>query len=286
MRLLAALFLAFCALTAEVSAAEPPPAAQTLRLAGLEVTAWLPRESTPGPWPIVIFSHGFHGCGTQSRFLTAALAEAGYAVFAPEHRDAACANLLAWLQRPEASFLEPQDWSSTSYADRARDIEALLDALSRDPRFAGSRFDHRHVGLVGHSLGGYTVLGLGGAWPPWKDPRIKAVLALSPYAAPFIQHGTLGGLSAPVMYQGGTLDFGITPELGKAKGAYQGTPRPKYYVEFEGAGHLAWTDLDAAFQPAIVAYSRAFVDRYLKGKPFPPALAVPHDGVAVIRIDE
>ena len=45
--------------------------------------------------------------------------------------------------------------------------------------------------LVGHSLGGYTVLGVGGGWAHWKDPRVKAILALSPYAAPFINKETL-----------------------------------------------------------------------------------------------
>lgn len=266
--------------------AETTAKPQTLHIAGMEVAVWLPDSTTPAPWPVIIFSHGFHGCDTQSSFLMEALAAAGYAVFAPNHRDAACRNLRAWLRRPDAPFRDPTGWSDATYSDRAQDIENLLNGLISDPRYRPPPFDWNHVGLVGHSLGGYTVLSLGGAWGRWKDPRVKAVLALSPYTAPFIQRQTLGGLDAPVMYQGGTRDFGITPYLNKGAGAYDQTPAPKYYVEFDGAGHFAWTNLRNTFHPAIIDYSRAFLDYYLKGKPFQNSLARPHPGVSAVRIKE
>jgi predicted dienelactone hydrolase len=268
------------------SAVETSSAPQQIQVAGMQVALWLPASNTPGPWPVIIFSHGFHGCNTQSRFLVQALADAGYAVFAPNHKDAACHNLRAWLTRPEVSFRDPSQWSDATYADRAQDIEKLIDTLSADPRFRDAPYDWKHVGLVGHSLGGYTVLGLGGGWAHWKDPRVKAILALSPYSAPFVNKETLSGLAAPVMYQGGTRDFGITPYINKGNGAYPQSPAPKYYVEFEGAGHLAWTDLNPKYQAAIIDYSRAFLDRYLRGTPFPPALAQPHEGVSIVEIKE
>ncbi len=259
-----------------------------LQVAGLEVAAWMPSDATPPPWPVVIFSHGFHGCNTQSTFLMRALAKAGYAVFAPNHRDAACRNPRAWLMRAQAPFRNPKSWNETTYADRAQDIENLIDTLSIDPRYQSPRFDWQHLGLVGHSLGGYTVLGIAGAWPHWRDPRVKAVLALSPYTWPFLRQRTLGGIHVPVMYQGGTRDFGSTPFLYKDSGAFDGaydeTPAPKYFVEFAGAGHFAWTDLNGTYHAEIIDYSRAFLDRYLKGKEFPPALAEPHPGVPVVKV--
>lgn len=257
-----------------------------LKIAGLDVTAWIPSSDTPGPWPVIVFSHGFHGCATQSTFLMKALADSGYAVFAPDHKDAACGNLHAWATRAEASFRDPRNWNDTVYADRAQDIEKLIDALSHDPRYRAEPYDWHHLGVIGHSLGGYTVLGLGGGWPKWKDSRIKAIVALSPYAAPFIARETLHGLVAPVMYQGGTRDIGITPFINKGNGAFPQSPSPRYYVEFDGAGHFAWTDLNPKFQDAIVEYSSAFFDRYLRGKPFPPSLATPHPGVAEVEIAE
>jgi len=139
------------------------------------------------------------------------------------------------------------------------------------------------VALVGHSLGGYTVLGLAGAWPSWRLPGVKAVLALSPYAQPFIAHQDLSGLAAPVMYQGGTLDFGESPPLRRNEGAYDLSSAPKYYVEFERATHFAWTDLGRAAHEAIVAYAVAFLDHYVKEAPAAPLLTRAAPDVSRLR---
>src|SRR5947208_1374847 len=53
-------------------------------LGGVDVAIWRPAVR---PAPLVIFSHGLHGMAAQSTFLTQALAEHGYLVIAPEHRD-------------------------------------------------------------------------------------------------------------------------------------------------------------------------------------------------------
>ncbi len=45
------------------------------------------------------------------------------------------------------------------------------------------------------------------------------------------------------MYQGGTLDFTITPALDKAEGAYDQSPEPKYLLVLDKATHLAWADI-------------------------------------------
>jgi hypothetical protein len=71
--------------------------------------------------------------------------------------------------------------------------------------------DSRGVGLAGHSLDGYTVLALAVAWPSWKARCVKTVLAVSPFCAPFLAKGNTRSLDVPVMYQGGALDFGVTP---------------------------------------------------------------------------
>ena len=154
--------------------------------------------------------------------------------------------------------------------------------MKEDPRWE-ARIDPSRLGLVGHSLGGYTVLALGGAWPGQKLDGVKAVLALSPYAQAFLSHDTLSGLAVPVMFQGGTRDLGITPAVKRAGGAYDRSPAPKYFVEFAGAGHLAWTDLRRDFQPAIIASSVAFLDHYVKGAPADPRLTQAGVGVATLR---
>lgn len=236
------------------------------------VVAWEP-SAIDGAAPLIIFSHAFGSCATQSRFLTEMLAAHGYWVVAPNHSDSRCrgANNTPEKKPPVKSFRAPEEWDSTTYRDRAEDIVAIIAAMKQDSGLK-DRIDFSRIGLAGHSLGGYTVLGLGGAWPDWKIPGIKAILALSPYSRPYNTHGTLGGLSAPVMYQGGTLDFGITPFLRNPRGSYAMSPSPKYFIDFKGAAHVAWSSLRNDYHEAINAYALAFFDHYVKGQAADAAL--------------
>ena len=260
---------------------------ETTTLGGVKVDVWtrefVQDSGNTGAQPVVIFSHGFHGCATQSRFLMEAFASAGYLVVAPNHRDATCHGGLKHLaDRLHTAFQKPASWNDDSFRDRADDIRRLIDALATDERFR-ARADLSRLALAGHSLGGYTVLGLAGAWQSWKLPHVKAVLALSPYSPPFLAHDTLGGLTAPVMYQGGTLDFGILPALRKNSGAFEQSPEPKYFVDFDGATHFVWTNLGLGHRNEIVAYSIAFLDHYVRGERAAAVLTQRLPGVATFR---
>jgi predicted dienelactone hydrolase len=241
-------------------------------VAGRDVAFWQPAGAAPAAgYPLIVFSHGYTGCNTQSVFLMEALARAGYFVVAPNHKDARCGTARGtWYpgkmlaNRPQAPFRDVDKWNEETYKDRREDIEAVLDGVLRDGSFQGVPIDRNRIGIAGHSLGGYTALALAGGWPSWKDNRIKAVLALSPHCSPFVAKGDLPHLNVPVMYQGGTRDFGETPVVRRAGGAYELSSSPKYYVELDGAGHFAWTDLNKSYQETIDEYSVAFFDRYLK----------------------
>jgi len=196
-----------------------------------------------------------------------ALADDGYLVVAPDHRDGTrfgSRSRRSSTGKPIPSFASPADWSDATFRDRADDIKSLLEAMKADTVWS-KQVDWSRIALAGHSLGGYTVLGLAGAWPSWKLPGVKAVLALSPFCSPFVEKGSLGAMSVPVMYQGGTFDFGITPFIVKGKGAFDLTSAPACYVELNGAGHFAWTDLNPAYRESICFYCTAFLDRYVKG---------------------
>lgn len=251
-------------------------------IAGLQVTVWSNPAPSASPAAVIVFSHGFHGCATQSRFIMDAFANAGYIVFAPNHADATCDGNAQWSEPAEVPFKHPASWTDATYIDRHDDIARLLGALSTDPRYA-RRVDLTRIGLVGHSLGGYTVMGLAGAWASWKIPEVKAVLALSPYSQPFIVHGTLGGMNVPVMYQGGTRDPGTTPAVDKNGGAYGESLPPKVFVEFGGATHFAWTNIGVVAHASIVAYSVAFMNHYVLGTPPDPLLTRALPDVAVLK---
>jgi predicted dienelactone hydrolase len=256
---------------------------ETTTIGGVAVDVWSADAPVDSPQPVIVFSHGFHACATQSRFLMEAFASAGYLVIAPNHRDATCRGGLARLTRQlHTALRNPDQWNEDAFRDRAEDIRHLVDALGTDERFH-ARADLTRLALAGHSLGGYTVLGLAGAWPGWKMAEVKAVLALTPYSQPFLAHATLGGISAPVMFQGGTLDFGTTPALRDDSGTFAQSPAPKYFVDFDGASHFAWTNLGLGHRREIVAYSVAFMDRYVKDEPAADVLTQTLPGVATFQ---
>jgi hypothetical protein len=87
------------------------------------------------------------------------------------------------------------------------------------------------------------------------------------------------------MFEGGAEEIGITPTVSRPGGAYDLAPKPKYFVEFAGGGHMAWTDVGLARREPIVAYSLAFLDHYIKGAPAAPILTHAMPEVADLRFD-
>lgn len=240
----------------------------------LEITIWLPEDYKDKAelYPLIVFSHGFMTCPAQSVFLTSALADNGYIVMAPRHADATCgtdgrlsASFMNIFQseKTEQSFLSPENWTSDTEKDRAQEIKATLDYALKKFLLA-SRIDTDNIGLMGHSLGGYTVLGLAGAVREWSDDRVGAVLAMSPFSAPLMMHNSLKQISIPVMFQAGTSDK--LTQAWMVRTSYHLTTSQKYYVEFPTAGHFDWMDVSAKNHANIIPYSVAFFDAYLKEK--------------------
>ncbi len=239
--------------------------AQFLKIAGLDIAIWYPKHAH-GPAPLVVFSHGYLGINVQSEPLMRALSEAGYLVIAPNHNDAFTNK--GGAGRPQQPLGKPDQWNEKTYRDRGKDIENLIAALENDPDWS-TKIDWSKVAFVGHSLGGYTVLALAGAWPEWKMSGIKAVVALSPYSHPFNVKGNLADLNVPVMYQTGTTDIGVAPFLKGPNGAFSKTSSPAYMVEFRDANHFTWTNLNKEKQKEdlINYYCVSFLDKFVKGDP-------------------
>lgn len=262
------IFIVLCCLTLPATARP-----QFLKLAGRNVEIWRPAKA--GRHPLVLFSHGFKGLSGQSAQLTKALAAAGYLVLAPDHQDRFSNPDKAALG-PQQDFDAPAQWTDDTYRDRADDLKEVLAAALDEPGLQ-AEIDPQRLVLMGHSLGGYTILGLAGARPAWCDPRFKpcALVCLSPYVRPYLASGSLKNLRVPVMYQGGTRDFFITPSVVRPGGAFDQTPAPKIFVNFRGAGHQSWTGLERTHHPSIQRYTVAFLDRYVRGRKADPCLDKP-----------
>jgi len=250
----------------------------TVVVGGVDAVVWRSSQPVAGVQPVVVFSHAMHMCPTQSRYLMHALADAGYLVLAPRHADSNCRLSIPDLSRQ--GFKPSLFWSDDDFRDRADDVRRIVAALPHDARFR-DHIDISRLALVGHSLGGYTVLGLGGAWPSWKLEGVRAILALTPYSLPFQRSEGLRKLGAPVMYQAGMLDQVFTLPLSIS--GYDQSPAPKYFVEFTAAAHLAWTDLWLGSHDAIIDYTLAFFDHHVRGAPASSTLRTKLPGVLTLR---
>jgi predicted dienelactone hydrolase len=250
--------------------------------------------AAPGRHPLLLFSHGYLGAADQSIFVTEHLARMGYLVAAVEHGDARGREGLSGA----GEFARPQTWTDATHADRRQDLLATLDHLIAEhgtiASFLYSHVDVERIGAIGHSLGGYSVLGLGGARPAWRDRRVRAVVALSPYVAPLLLRDPVNPAEVPVMLQGGTLDIGITPDL---PALYARLVAPKYLLVLRGGHHLGWTDLAslgvdsrAAVRSGnphwIVAYATAFFDQHLRGLDRAGVLARPNRDLESFLYDQ
>ncbi|AQZ53410.1 alpha/beta hydrolase family protein [Martelella mediterranea] len=110
-------------------------------------SVWMGAKIAEGQYPLFVFSHGSGGNMENSAWLFSALVEKGAMVLAVNHPGSTSGD-----SSPRASL----------YLDRrAGDISAALDALLADP-VLGLHVDRSRITALGFSLGGATVLNLGG----------------------------------------------------------------------------------------------------------------------------
>ena len=110
-------------------------------------------------------------------------------------------------------------------------------------------------------------MGVAGAWASWTRSEIGPVAALSPWHRPFtVQDRVADMTNDQTLYQGGTLDSAITPQLMEPNGTYDQTNPAKYLQVFDRAGHSAWTDglISGRFHDQMAYYLVSFFDAYLK----------------------
>ncbi|WP_324674184.1 alpha/beta hydrolase family protein [Hymenobacter sp. GOD-10R] len=168
-----------------------PSSLQAVGMYQLDVAPDAPIQE--GVFPLVLISHGNGGSGLVYRTLAHYLARHGFVVGMPDH--------------PFNNRLD-NSWAKTAQnlANRPRHLQLAISHLMDHPRFAAF-LEPTRVGLIGHSVGGYTALALAGGEPtsfPWEsadnqfhfistptDSRVKALVLLAPAAMWFRAEGAL-----------------------------------------------------------------------------------------------
>jgi predicted dienelactone hydrolase len=254
----------------------------------LHVRVFYPQE--PGPYPVIVFSHGAGGSQSCCEGLTRHWATYGYVTLQPTHEDSTVQRRNAgeedinFLVAVRDALKKPALWQS-----RPKDISFVLDSLpvlqKRIPALSG-KMDVERIGVGGHSMGAFTADAIAGALvnlpshpaTNFADPRVKAVVLLSPQGP-----GEFGladhswdHVNLPLLSMTGSLDLGAEnhgPDWKKIP-FERSQPGAKYHVFIEGANHMSFITAKtllpgrAAQGDSILGFtnsaSLAFWDAYLK----------------------
>lgn len=233
-------------------------------------------QGTKGPIPVIVISHGIASNRRTFAYLAQHLASWGMAVAVPEHPDTsgeAFEEFFAGFARPPLP---------TAFVNRPLDIKYLLDTLQQKAQENPAEFGQlnlQQVGVIGQSMGGYTVLALGGAQldlqnlrqkcaqlktnlsfdlalllqcratdlPPntsnnLRDERVKAVLAVNPIGSEiFGQQGQgLSQIKVPLMMVSGSNDVFAPPLEEQILPFTKLTTSNKYLVVMQGGTHFSF----------------------------------------------
>lgn len=228
-----------------------------------------------GPFPLIVFGHGFDVTpGLYARLLQA-WARAGYVVAAPIF--------------PLASPSAPGGPTETDLPNQPGDmsflISRMLSAGTAPSGLLSGLIATREIAVAGQSDGGDTALAA--AYDPrFRDRRVGAAVILSGAEIPNLSSFTIEPGGPPLLATQGTADPINLPSATDA--FYDTAPAPKYLLELLGASHLAPYSTEEPQLGIVERVTVAFLDHYLKHRtrsltPLLKAGSVP--GVASLDAD-
>jgi predicted dienelactone hydrolase len=233
---------------------------RTIRLPGgrrvpRPVTTYLwypPASQGDGPWPLVVFGHGFATTPFRYRRLLQAWAASGYLVAAPVFP---LGNAHAPGGPDESDIVnQPRDMSFV--------VTQLLAASASPENALHGLVDPERIAVAGQSDGAETAFAT--AYErPWHDPRVRAAVVLS--GAELGRHISLVPHTVPLLAVQGTADR-INPPV-YSLDLFHAVDRPKFLLLLERAGHLGPYTVPGSRLAAVERVSTAFLDHFLRAAP-------------------
>ncbi|MCF8033830.1 MAG: hypothetical protein K9K66_17440 [Desulfarculaceae bacterium] len=274
------------------------------RRRGVPVKLYRP-DGAPGPWPVMLFSHGLGDNREAMTYIARHLAGHGYAAITLQHAgsdgDVGGNNLFSTFWALWQAGRDPEN-----YRLRAGDLSFALNrlaVLNRGPGPWQGRLDLARAGVAGHSMGALSALiaagqdfGGGGML---REPLFRAFVALSPpvpaEADPKVMYGPI---ALPGLHISGGQDearLGTTPAA-RRRVPFDHIRRADQYLLWlrQGdhrtpLGRSVGPDRpadEARYHQLILMAVSAFADAYVRGEPAArawlqgPALKKAVNGVA------
>jgi predicted dienelactone hydrolase len=199
---------------------------------GFTSSALADAPATPGPHPLVIWSHGRSGTRTSYSMLCEGLAARGYVVIAPDHPGDTLADWLLGAAVDDA----------TNEGQRVDDVRFVIDAAfgERPGLDLIPELDANRVAVAGHSYGGFTALALAGAEQP--DPRVRGVAGLESFTRT-MPGRVLRRVDVPVLMIAGARDVTTPPDTDADRAFAVLAEKRARRVDLDRAGHQACSDV-------------------------------------------
>jgi fermentation-respiration switch protein FrsA (DUF1100 family) len=219
----------------------------------LPTTLWYPSDRQNGPYPLVMFVHGFGVTPSTYAALLSRIAAAGYVVAAPTYpilsgQPAGPSDVVGW------DDLFADTWFVTSQ---------VLDASASGGGPLANLVDPQRIAVAGHSDGAAVAFGLG--YQPFRlDWRVRAVVS---YAATLDGTGFYQPNARPILHVLSDQDeYNPFPDALAWDNAY--LAQPKTVMTLVNASHLApYSDPNDPHFSTVVTETIAFLDSSLKSHP-------------------
>jgi dienelactone hydrolase len=207
-----------------------------------------------GPFPLVVFGHGFAVTPAPYARLLQAWAGAGYVVAAPVF--------------PLGNANAPGGPNEADLVNQPRDMSFVITRMlalsgARGGPLAGM-IAPREIAVAGQSDGGDTALSA--AYNSrFHDRRIRAAVILSGQEIPGVGGYDFPPPSPPLLATQGLADTINLPATTFA--FFDAAPAPKYLLTMPGAPHLPPYTYQEPQLGIVERVTTAFLDRYLEGQP-------------------
>ncbi len=226
--------------------------------AGAAATPSAAPASGEGPFPLVIFGHGYDVTPKLYARLLEAWARAGYVVAAPVFP----------LENAHAPGGPDESDLVNQPADMRFVISSLLSLGQSGSGALSGLIDPSAIAVTGQSDGGDTALAV--AYDArYRDPRVGAAVILSGAEIPALGSFTFPPGGPPLLAVQGTADTVNPPS--ETEAFFAAARPPKYLLRLIGAEHLRPYSAEQPQLTVVERVTTAFLDRYLKHDASGPA---------------